>query len=251
MIGTQRGCIIRFFYDDDLIGDATDLNSITFGETKANISGSSTSNRAFNPSTTSFLVADTNNGDVRVFNSETGAFVRILQWSPDNLGIPTDLVFKPAPVEPPGPTVESSASFAASGTDADPVNTFTGELFTEDITDIDLGGPMPLRFTRYYASYLRRSFILGDLGSNWLHNFETRLHRSGTTMTYVSNAGRVVKFLQDTGTGEWEQTSNLDRPYQLIAEGTGDAGLYAPDGDRIFTFDFSTNDQLAGKLIKI
>ncbi|MCH8270622.1 MAG: hypothetical protein IH985_05355 [Planctomycetes bacterium] len=46
-----------------------------------------------------------------------------------------------------------------------PISTYTGELFTEGITDIDLGGPMPLRFQRYYASHLRRGFIVGDLGS--------------------------------------------------------------------------------------
>ncbi|MCZ6674281.1 MAG: DUF6531 domain-containing protein [Verrucomicrobia bacterium] len=146
---------------------------------------------------------------------------------------------------------DSTANLPNSTTAADPVNTFTGELFTELITDIDLGGPMPLRFEHYYGSYLRRSFILGDLGSNWLHNFDTHLNRSGNSITYVNNRGRVVRFLQNISTGEWVQITQLDTSYQLIADGPGDALLYDPDDEHFYTFDFSTNNLLAGKLIKI
>jgi len=154
---------------------------------------------------------------------------------------------------PPGPQdgEGSAASFASSGEINDPVNTFNGELFSEVVTDIDLGGPMPLRFQRYYASKLRISFIVGDLGSNWLHNFDTRLYRSGNTMTYVTNKGRVVEFLQESGSGDWIQTNSLDSQYQLIAPAAGDAQLYDPDQNLVFTFDFSSSNQLAGKLIKI
>ncbi|KPL25654.1 MAG: hypothetical protein AMJ75_00055 [Phycisphaerae bacterium SM1_79] len=145
----------------------------------------------------------------------------------------------------------STAGFLCSSDDLDPINTFTGELFCRESTDLDLGGPMPLYFQRYYASYLRRSFIVGDLGSNWRHNFDARLNWSNNTITYITQDGRVTDFLQDLGTGDWNQLTNTDTPYQLSAEAGRDATLYDPEDDRIYTFDYTTGGVILGKLVRI
>ncbi len=150
-----------------------------------------------------------------------------------------------------GATADSTANSRYAATNLDPINTFSGELFSQKPRDLDLGGPMPLYFQRYYASYLRRSFILGDLGSNWRHNFDARLFWSGNTITYVSHDGRVTKFQQDVGTGVWSQQTNTDTPYQLSAVGGEDVKLYDPEIDRIYTFDFTTSSVIIGKLVKI
>lgn len=151
----------------------------------------------------------------------------------------------------PGPEGKSAANFIHSGTSEDPVNTFTGELFSQKSKDLDLGGPMPLYFQRYYASYLRRDFVLSDLGSNWRHNFDARLYWVGTTMDYVDHKGRVTKFAQDQGTEDWDQLTNSDTPYQLSVTLGEDVQLYDPIAKRIYTFDYTTDNIIAGKLSRI
>ena len=159
----------------------------------------------------------------------------------------------PPPASPSlsSPDADATANFRHASTDGDPINTFTGELFSRKPADLDLGGPMPLYFQRYYASYLRRSFVVGDLGSNWRHNFDSRLFWSGNTITYVTHDGRVTKFLQDLGTGNWTQLTNTDTPYQLSATGGADVVLYDPEDARIYTFDFTTSSVIIGKLVQI
>lgn len=151
----------------------------------------------------------------------------------------------------PGAVADSTANFLFASTDLDPVNTFTGELFSKKSRDLDLGGPMTLRFQRFYASYLRRSFVLGDLGSNWRHNFDARLFQSGNTITYVSHKGRVTEFLKDLGTGMWNQLTNTDTPYQLSVSPGQDTALYDPVDGRVYTFDFTSDNIIIGKLVKV
>ena len=149
--------------------------------------------------------------------------------------------------EPPKP--DSSGNELNAGTNSDPVNTHNGELFFYEPYDLYLGGPMPLYFQRYYASHLRRSGIKGDLGNNWLHNFDHRLNWSGTLARYVSATGRVTRF--DKSSGSWVQQNNLDTPYQVVIEPGANPQLYDPLTDRIYTFDFSTGGPINGKLIKV
>jgi len=108
---------------------------------------------------------------------------------------------------------------------------------------------MPLYFQRYYASYLRRSFVLGDLGNNWLHNFDHRLGWNGNSALYISSSGRVTRFLKLDG--EWTQQDNLDIPYQVVIEAGSDPVVYDPQADLIYTFDYSTGGLVTGKLIEI
>jgi len=79
----------------------------------------------------------------------------------------------------PEPVSDSSANCDLCSGIGEPINTFTGELYEPLPADINLGGPMALVFQRYYAAFLRRSLIVGDLGSNWRHNFDARLTISG------------------------------------------------------------------------
>ncbi|TDI12510.1 MAG: hypothetical protein E2P04_05470, partial [Acidobacteria bacterium] len=151
----------------------------------------------------------------------------------------------------PGPVADSTANFLYAATDLDPVNTFNGELFSQKTRDLDLGGPMTLSFQRFYSSYLRRSFVLGDLGSNWRHNFDAHLFQSGNTITYVSHKGRVTKFLKDLKSGVWNQSTNTDTPYQLSVNPGQDTALSDPVDDRVYTFDFTTDNIIIGKLVKV
>ena len=152
---------------------------------------------------------------------------------------------------PPDPVSASSDNSKNSGSSGDPIDTFTGELYDTEAPDLSLGGPMPLFFQRYYASNLRKSFILGDLGSNWLHNFDARLLVTGNTAIYISATGRVTKFLGSGPPMVWTQLTNLDTPYQVSTGGGQDAVLYDPTTDRVYTFDYTTSSLQAGKLVKV
>ena len=167
-----------------------------------------------------------------------------------DVGLGLWAVVPPAPPPPP-PVADSTANLRSASTDLDPINTFTGELFSRKPKDLDLGGPMPLYFQRYYSSYLRRSFIVGDLGSNWRHNFDARLYWVGNTITYVTHDGRVTDFLQNLDTGDWNQLTNTDTPYQVYVELGEDVALYDPEDERIYTFDYTTSNIIIGKLVGI
>ena len=152
---------------------------------------------------------------------------------------------------PPEPVGGSSSNDLQSADANDPVNTFTGELFDQLPPDLNLGGPMQLRFERYFAAHLRKNFIVGDLGSNWRHNFDATLNISGNTAKYVSHKGRVTDFIKNLISGIWEQQTNLDTPYQLVTPVSQDAVLYDPEDENIYTFDFTTSSVIIGKLVKV
>ncbi len=147
------------------------------------------------------------------------------------------------------PDGNSNTRYASTA--IDPINTFTGGLFSRKTADLNLGGPMTLYFQRYYDSYLKRSNITGDLGSNWRHNFDAHLYWVDDSITYVTSDGRVTDFLKDPGTGDWDQLTNTDTPYQLYAEAGQDVAVYDTEDDRIFTFDFTTGGVITGKLVQI
>jgi RHS repeat-associated protein len=147
-------------------------------------------------------------------------------------------------------SLDTAASTPGSGSDADPVNTFNGELYmAESRPDLWLGGPMALEFQRYYGSHLRRAFVLGDLGSNWRHNFDARLQWNGTRAVYTSWQGRVVLFDHDGS--DWQQQTLGEVPYQLLTGPGVDARLYDPESDRVYSFDYTTGGAVTGKLVKV
>ncbi|WP_372760095.1 DUF6531 domain-containing protein, partial [Litorivivens sp.] len=113
-----------------------------------------------------------------------------------------------------------SKKISSSGTSLDPVNTFSGEFFFQEVDDFYLGGPLPLYFNRYYGSQLLKGDITGDTGNNWLHNFEWRLHRAGNIVVVISPRAEVYQFSTD-GKGNWsQQGGNGQRPLQLIENGS-------------------------------
>jgi len=135
-----------------------------------------------------------------------------------------------------GEDTTTAADLDSSGTDADPVNTFTGELFNQFPPDLDLGSPMPLSFSRYYASGLLNANIIGSMGDNWRHNFEWTLSVNGTVATITSNKGRSITF-SDNG-ASWDLTGKTDIVYQLD-ENAGVFTLLDPRSQLLYTFNAS------------
>ncbi len=150
---------------------------------------------------------------------------------------------------PPVPLAEGSGNFLSACMVGDPVSTFSGELYLPVVADLNLGGPMPLAFRRYYSSHLKKNFVEGDLGANWLHTYDERLMVSGNTATHISSAGRVTEFTQAMGV--WTQNTNEDTAYQLVTGAGIDARLFDPVTNRIFSFDFTTGGAVTGKLATI
>jgi RHS repeat-associated protein len=132
-----------------------------------------------------------------------------------------------------------------SGNSGCPVATFTGELYEAPGPDLVLGGPMPLRFRRYYAAWIKRDgFISGRLGDNWLHNFEMLLiPATNNLVEVVTQFGRVIQFTNNAG-GGYALVGRMDVPYQLVGTGTNYV-LGDPFSQRLYTFD------TGGKLTQI
>ncbi len=135
----------------------------------------------------------------------------------------------------------SVANTANAGEAEHPISTLTGELYELFAPDLFLGGPLPLRFQRYYAAFLARDGrIAGRLGTNWLHNFEMKLTATSNTVEIATALGRVINFALATN-GGWTLTGRVDVPYQL-ASTASNYTLGDPMSQRFFTF--STNGQL-------
>lgn len=135
---------------------------------------------------------------------------------------------------------DSAANFELSGSTGDPINTFTGELFENPAADLDLGGPLPLTFSRYYASGLSADGIVGSVGRNWRHNYEWSLIRSPGTAELITPRGRRLQFLDENGT--WNLVGvSVDQPWQLVTEGTG---LVLGDPATQLLYVFDANDRL-------
>jgi RHS repeat-associated protein len=100
----------------------------------------------------------------------------------------------------------------------DPVSTATGEI-TALAVDLSLGGPLPLRFARYYGSMLNTSSPGSALGPNWMHNFDHTLAVSGSVATVFLFPGKAIRF-QSAGS-RWQIASVEQYNYQLVSVGTG------------------------------
>lgn len=132
-------------------------------------------------------------------------------------------------------TPASSANGLWHALVGDPINTGNGELFGTESEDLNLGGPMPLRFARYYASELGAdSGLTSALGANRLHNFEARLTVNGASAEVVTNQGRTISFTK--ANDAWSLTGAQDIPYQLVASGA-DFILGDPITHQMWTFD--------------
>jgi len=130
----------------------------------------------------------------------------------------------------------SSANYVYSAYAKDPINTYTGELYDSYSPDLNLGGPIPLFFRRYYASGLKDDGVTGNMGDNWLHNFEWTMTLSGTNATIISNKGRNITFSKNSTS--WDLTGKTDIVYQLD-ENSGVFTLLDPRNWPMYKFDAS------------
>ena len=137
----------------------------------------------------------------------------------DGIDNDCDFVVDSADVDCALSTPMTHGDVPASGKIGDPVDTFTGELYRHLAPDIDLGGPLRLHFSRYYASALQPLGRSGQLGTNWRHNFEWWIDDAGTTVTVIDPMGRSIGFDQDGA--EWQLQNGIDVPYQLIEPTAG------------------------------
>lgn len=142
------------------------------------------------------------------------------------------------------PNIATTAQNPQVGIAGDPVNTGTGEYFGMEAVDLNLGGPMPLVFSRYVASKLTEdSQVSAALGSNRSHNFASRMTTlSATIKRVVLPSGRVLRF-DKVGT-KWVLQSPLDMPFQLV-EASPNFLLGHPHTKQIWTYDNT------GRLTKI
>lgn len=150
---------------------------------------------------------------------------------------------QPNDIDPFAVVTLTASNFPWSGEAGDPVNTRTGEFTRIPPPDLDLGGPLPLRFQRYHGSLLRREGkIQGRLGDNWLHNFEWTLRQAEDTVVVVTWRGATVRFEHDGV--RWQLVRTPDTPYQLVETSEG-FRLGDPRRERIYTFD------AAGRLTRV
>jgi RHS repeat-associated protein len=131
------------------------------------------------------------------------------------------------------------------GTNGDPISTATGEVYDFLDSDLDVRGPMRLRFNRYYSSSLSTTGLVNSsLGTNWMHNYELRLDLNGNAATVVYEFGQPVNFTFSGGT--WNLTTRDSMIYQLVQSGSS-FRFFDPSSNIIYTF----NTGAGGRLEKI
>ncbi len=87
-----------------------------------------------------------------------------------------------------------------------PVDVATGKVFT-DFTDLDLPGPLPLRFERVWYS---TSTYAGPLGHGWHHSYDAGLTVTADAILHRTPDGRIVNLLPlDVGDEYYERIERL------------------------------------------
>jgi YD repeat-containing protein len=170
-----------------------------------------------------------------ITGNKVGTSIATFHWvyAPNNASgdCIVEIVVKPESEAP--PLTGSNHDQSTHG--GDPINLYTGELIQQEQPDLNLGGPMPLYFARYYASGLvKDGQVISTLGANWSHNFDDRLNRTDNQIEVITSRGRIVRF-EKVG-ADWILRSSPIVPFQLIEVGT-DYRLLDPRDNRIFTFN--------------
>ena len=124
------------------------------------------------------------------------------------------------------------------GTAGEPVSTATGEIY-ETTVDLELNGPFPFAFVRYYASMLSEGGADGALGTNWMHNFDVTLAVSESEAEVTLFRGKKVKFVPEGGGWRLENLEPLN--FQLVEEG---GGFRFYDASLGFLYSFSAQGAL-------
>lgn len=87
--------------------------------------------------------------------------------------------------------VRNVLSFFACIATGHPVDVMTGRMWTEQ-KDFELSGPMPLKFTRIYASSW--SHRDGPLGPGWSHSLDQAVWTERGKVVYLAEDGREIEF---------------------------------------------------------
>jgi RHS repeat-associated protein len=152
-----------------------------------------------------------------------------------------------------GGTEVESESLSAANTpfaevSGDPVQTATGEFLIGPDTDIDLGGPLPVSFTRWYATRLRREgsdLASYGLGENWTHNFALRAESiTPSAVKIVYERGKRLSFARNGGV--WERAAPQEVLHELKEDTTGDLWLLHPARRLVYRFD-----GVSGRLLNV
>lgn len=134
----------------------------------------------------------------------------------------------------------------------EPVDAATGEFFLPPETDLDLGGPLPLRFARWYGSALNDPWfdlVPSALGRNWMHNYEVRQFLNGTGSRFVVyENGKIVDFTQvsytlPTPSNAWVRNFEQEPiSYELKSDGNATGTNFwfmDPARELLYRFDSS------------
>jgi YD repeat-containing protein len=113
----------------------------------------------------------------------------------------------------------SAANIPHSGISPGGVDMASGEIIVVCRPDLVLDGPMPIAFSRYYASMLTREGLAsGRLGPNWLGTYDWRITVAGSTADVITNEGMDVQFVSSP-VGGWNLVKPLDHAYALTGSG--------------------------------
>ena len=131
----------------------------------------------------------------------------------------------------------SAANLPYSGISPGGVDMQTGEIIVVARPDLALGGPLPVVYGRYYASFLATDGqAAGHMGPNWLGTYDWKLAVVGSSATLVTNRGAVIRFTQ-TPTGSWGLTSPTYAKFKLDVMPGGTWRFTNPLDRRLYFFD--------------
>jgi RHS repeat-associated protein len=135
------------------------------------------------------------------------------------------------------PGTPPAAGASQLNTVSDPIATATGELIAPDLPpDLALGGPLPLRFQRYYGSLIGvdADGATTRLGTNWAHNFDWSLNFNGPYAQVVAPDGLALLF-QQSGNA-WQLIGPEQYDYQLVTTATNTYQFLDPRSNLTYTF---------------
>jgi RHS repeat-associated protein len=154
-----------------------------------------------------------------------------------NNGQPTTLTFNSASVNYSGslervlPETPYQPNAAYT---TDPISTANGAVMLGPVTDLSLGGPLPLSLRRSYTSFLGGGFGYEPIGFSWMTNFDLYLAVSGNVALVAQEGGGSTSF--QLTNGAYQTVSPARLAYQLIKTATTYRFLN-PANRLIYTFD--------------
>ena len=167
------------------------------------------------------ITAAINNANVVSFVASSGSSGQSCALDPES-----SLGFSPVPL------------FGAT----DPVSTSDGELVVPAVTDLSLGGPLPLFVRRTYTALQVENSYVGILGFNWMTNFDPYIITDSNVVAVFVEGGRVMF---QKANGAYQMLFPAALPYQLVATTNGGYRFLDPRQNLIYTFN------AGGSLIQI